>query len=155
MVITTNTCSFSEYKIYPGRGIKFVTRDCKVHFFINRKVNELFKRKTKAVKLTWTQAWRRYFQKSKAEQAVKKRVKRKEKVEKAIEGLTLETIQKMRLAEEKNKVKASSKDIKERQRKLQDDKKKANKAKAAGDQQKKVAQKAPVPKNVKAPKKQA
>lgn len=152
MVITTNTCFFTEYKIYPGRGIKFVTRDCKTHYFINRKVTELFKRKTKAVKLNWTQAWRRYFQKSKSEQAIKKRVQKKEKLEKAIEGLTLDTIQKMKTTEEKTKLQTASKEIKERQRKAAEAKKKQKKA-ASGDQQKKAAQKAPAPKNIKAAKK--
>ena len=155
MVITTNPCTFSEYRIYPGRGIKFVSRDCKVHFFINRKCTQLFRRKIKAVKLNWTQAWRRYFQKSKAEQAVKKRSKRKMKVQKAIEGLSLEVIQKMKSSEERLKVKTkSTQEIKERQRKLQESKKRdADKSKAAGDKSKSTAPKAPVPKKVKAAKK--
>ena len=139
MVITTNICTFSEYRIYPGRGIKFVSR-------------ELFKRKIKPVKLNWTQAWRRYFQKSKAEQAVKKRVKRRQKIQRAIEGLSLETIEKMKLTDEKVKMRDQvSKEVKERQRKLVESKKK-DKAKG-GDQAKKAAQKAPVPKAVKGPKK--
>ena len=153
MVITTNACYFSEYRIYPGRGIKFVSRDCKVHFFINRKCTSLFNRKIKAVKLNWTQAWRRYFQKSKAEQAVKKRIKKKQKIQKAIEGLSLEVIEKMKTVDEKAKIRdAASKEIKERQRKLQENKKK-EKGKA-GDQQKKAAQKAPAPKAIKPAKKQ-
>ena len=154
MVITTNPCTFSEYRIYPGRGIKFVSRDCKIHFFINKKCTMLFRRKIKAVKLNWTQAWRRYFQKSKAEQAVKKRTKRKVKVQKAIEGLSLEIIQKMKTPEEKLKIKAKgTQEVKERQRKLQDSKKKDAEKTKAGDKGKKAAQKAPVPKQVKAAKK--
>ena len=149
MVITTNTCTFSEYKIYPGRGIKFVSRDCKVHYFINRKCTELFKRKIKPVKLNWTQAWRRYFQKTKAEQVAKKRVKRRQKIQKAIEGMSLENIEKMRLSDEKVKVREQvSKEIKERQRKLLENKKKAK----ATSQPKKAPQKAPVTKTVKGPK---
>ncbi len=150
MVITTNTCTFTEYKIYPGRGIKFVSRDCKVHYFINRKATQLFHRKIKAVKLNWTQAWRRYFQKTKAEQVAKKRTKRRQKIEKAIEGLSLETISKLKQADEKVKIREQvSKEIKERQRKLQESKKKAK----ATAEPKKGAQKAPVPKAVKGPKK--
>ena len=151
MVITTNLCSFSEYRIYPGRGIKFITRDCKVHYFINRKCTELFRRKIKAVKLNWTQAWRRYFQKTKAEQVSKKRVKRRQKIQRAIEGLSLENIEKMKQTDEKIKIRDQvSKEIKERQRKLQENKKKA---KATVEPGKKVAQKAPVTKAVKGPKK--
>eukprot|EP00831_Metopus_contortus_P004009 TRINITY_DN1147_c0_g1_i1.p1 TRINITY_DN1147_c0_g1~~TRINITY_DN1147_c0_g1_i1.p1 ORF type:complete len:118 (+),score=22.02 TRINITY_DN1147_c0_g1_i1:79-432(+) len=79
MVISTNICYYTEYRIYPGRGIKFVSKDCKAHHLINRKVVAFFTKKTKAVKLGWSQAWRRYWQKSKAEQAVKKRTKKKQK----------------------------------------------------------------------------
>ena len=148
MVITTNICTFSEYRIYPGRGIKFVSRDCKVHFFINRKCTELFKRKIKPVKLNWTQAWRRYFQKSKAEQAVKKRVKKRQKIQRAIEGLSLESIQKLKMPEEKVKIREQgSQEVKERQKKLLENKKK-QKTKTT-DQPKKVAP----PKAVKGPKK--
>ena len=150
MVITTNTCTFSEYKIYPGRGIKFVSRDCKVHFFINRKCTQLAQRKIKAVKLNWTQAWRRYFQKTKAHQIAKKRVKKRQRIQKAIEGVTLETIEKMKKPEEKNKIREqASQEIKERQRKLQEAKRKAKTTTEA----KKGGNKAPVVKNVKAAKK--
>ena len=139
MVITTNVCYFSEYKIYPGRGIKFISRDCKVHFLINRKCVSLFTRKIKAVKLNWTQAWRRYFQKSKSEQATKKRAKKKQKIQRAIEGLSLETIQKMKQPDEKAKIKEqASKEVKERQKKLMETKKKL-KASRGPDQSKKAA----------------
>ena len=152
MVITTNTCYFTEYKIYPGRGIKFISRDCKVHYLISKKCTAFFNRKTKAVKLNWTQAWRRYFQKSKAEQAVKKRVKRKQKIQKAIEGLSLEAIQKMKNPDQKKTVREQvSQEIKERQRKLQESKKKTSAAKQ--DASKKTAAKAPATKAVKPTKK--
>ena len=150
MVITTNTCTFSEYRIYPGRGIKFVSRDCKVHFFINRKCTQLAQRKIKAVKLNWTQAWRRYFQKTKAHQIAKKRVKKRQRIQKAIEGVTLETIEKMKKPEEKSKIREqASQEIKERQRKLQEAKRKAK----TTAEPKKTGQKAPVTKAVKGAKK--
>eukprot|EP00826_Nyctotherus_ovalis_P010000 TRINITY_DN12653_c0_g2_i3.p1 TRINITY_DN12653_c0_g2~~TRINITY_DN12653_c0_g2_i3.p1 ORF type:complete len:152 (-),score=68.06 TRINITY_DN12653_c0_g2_i3:189-644(-) len=150
MVITTNSCTFSEYRIYPGRGIKFVSRDCKVHYFISRKCTQLAQRKIKPVKLNWTQAWRRYFQKTKAHQIAKKRVKRKQKIQKAIEGVTLETIEKMKQPDEKLKIRdQASKEIKERQRKLQEARRKAK----ANVEPKKGAAKAQVVKNVKGSKK--
>ena len=150
MVITTNTCNFSEYRIYPGRGIKFISRDCKVHYYINRKCTKLAQRKIKPVKLNWTQAWRRYFQKTKAQQVAKKRTKKKQKIQKAIEGVTLETIEKMKQADEKLKIRdQASKEIKERQRKLQEAKRKPK----ATMEPKKGSAKAPVVKNIKAAKK--
>ncbi len=150
MVISTNLCYFSEYKIYPGRGIKFVTRDCKVHYLISRKCVSLFSRKIKAVKLNWTQAWRRYFQKSKSEQVVKKRVKKQQKLQRAIEGLSLDAIHKMKQADEKVKMREQvSKEVKERQKKLLESRKK-DKAKNVETSKK---TRAPASKSTKAPKK--
>lgn len=59
MVVKTDSCNYTEYKIYPGRGQKFVAKDGKVSFFITAKADSLFHQKIKAVKLTWSQAWRR------------------------------------------------------------------------------------------------
>ena len=42
MVIKTDPCAFTEYRIYPGKGRKFVSKDGKTHFFISTKVHSLF-----------------------------------------------------------------------------------------------------------------
>lgn len=52
--IKTELCSFCEYRIYPGRGQKFVSRDGKVHTFIHSKQARLGRQKLKAAKLRWT-----------------------------------------------------------------------------------------------------
>ena len=52
--IKTELCSFSEYRIYPGRGQKFVARDGKVHTYIHSKEARLGRQKLKAAKLRWT-----------------------------------------------------------------------------------------------------
>ncbi|CDJ36782.1 60S ribosomal protein L24, putative [Eimeria mitis] len=52
--IKTELCSFSEYRIYPGRGQKFVSRDGKVHTYIHSKEARLGRQKLKAAKLRWT-----------------------------------------------------------------------------------------------------
>ena len=54
MVIKTLNCEYSEYKIYPGHGKKFISKDGKVHLFLNRKMNRLYKHHIKSVKLTWS-----------------------------------------------------------------------------------------------------
>lgn len=59
MVVKTDPCAYTEYKIYPGRGQKFVAKDGKITFFISAKADSLWHQKIKAVKLTWSQAWRR------------------------------------------------------------------------------------------------
>jgi len=59
MVIRTENCHFCEYKIYPGRGIRFVAKDGRVTLYINKKSMNLDKNKTKPHKIRWTTAWRR------------------------------------------------------------------------------------------------
>eukprot|EP00421_Protoceratium_reticulatum_P018505 CAMPEP_0168394352 /NCGR_PEP_ID=MMETSP0228-20121227/19487_1 /TAXON_ID=133427 /ORGANISM="Protoceratium reticulatum, Strain CCCM 535 (=CCMP 1889)" /LENGTH=48 /DNA_ID= /DNA_START= /DNA_END= /DNA_ORIENTATION= len=47
MVIKTDLCAYSEYRIYPGHGQRFVARDGKMSFFINAKVDSLFHQRIK------------------------------------------------------------------------------------------------------------
>ncbi|KAL9139730.1 Large ribosomal subunit protein eL24 (rpL24) [Amphidinium carterae] len=94
MVIKTDLCHYTEYRIYPGHGQKFVAKDSKVHFFINAKVESLFQQRIKPVKLRWTQAWRRMNKKGKVDEAKTKRTRRATKFQKAIVGMSLEDIKK-------------------------------------------------------------
>lgn len=52
-------CAFSENKIYPGRGTRFVRRDGQLVIFSGRKTAALYFLRKKPAKLTWTTAWRR------------------------------------------------------------------------------------------------
>ena len=92
MVTKTDNCSYSELKIYPGHGLKFVAKDGKTFFFLNKKSAKFFHRKTKAVNLTWTTAWRRFNKKNKVEAAKQKRTKKTVRAQKAIVGLSLDEI---------------------------------------------------------------
>mmetsp|Transcript_1212 Transcript_1212/g.2626 ORF Transcript_1212/g.2626 Transcript_1212/m.2626 type:complete len:160 (+) Transcript_1212:95-574(+) len=94
MVIKTDLCNYTEYRIYPGHGQKFVAKDSKVHFFINAKVESLFQQRIKPVKLRWTQAWRRMNKKGKVDEAKTKKSRRATKFQKAIVGMSLEDIKK-------------------------------------------------------------
>ena len=152
MVIKTDPCSFSELRIYPGRGRKFVAKDGKIFYFISTKTQSLFQQKKKAVKLTWTQAWRRFNKKIKVDDIVKRRTKKTTRVQKAIVGMTLEEIKRRRAEDEKErdrKLDAAKKDVKDRQKKKLETKK-ADKVKVV-----KKDAKAAVPKNQPAPKKGA
>ncbi len=80
MVIKTETCSFSEYRIYPGRGQKSVTKDGKVSLFLTKKNAKFASLKIKAQVITWTTAWRRMNKKIKTDEISKKRRKRQIKV---------------------------------------------------------------------------
>merc|ERR1712147_482453 len=125
MVIKTDPCAFSEIKIYPGRGSRFAGKDGKVHFFISSKARTLFHQKIKPVKLTWTQASRRYNKKIKVEDIQKKRTNR---VQKAIVGMSLDEIKRKRAEDEATRDKqidATKKELKARNVKKMQEKKAA------------------------------
>eukprot|EP00927_Polykrikos_kofoidii_P035354 TRINITY_DN2992_c0_g5_i1.p1 TRINITY_DN2992_c0_g5~~TRINITY_DN2992_c0_g5_i1.p1 ORF type:complete len:159 (-),score=29.03 TRINITY_DN2992_c0_g5_i1:395-871(-) len=92
MVVKTDLCHYSEYRIYPGHGQKYIARDGKTHFFISAKVDSLFHQRIKPVKLRWTQAWRRMNKKGKADEQAKKRTRKVQKFQKAIVGMSLDDI---------------------------------------------------------------
>jgi large subunit ribosomal protein L24e len=139
MVINTGTCGYTEYKVYPGRGERFVTKDGKLHLFISKKASQLYKRKIKAVKLTWSQAWRRFNSKGKVETGIKKRAKKRVKVQKAIVGMNIDIINRKKNAGEKEKVREQvAKEIKERQRRKLDQRKQKQKQKISQQPKKQV-----------------
>jgi len=37
MVVKTELCSFSEWKIYPGKGIRFVAKDGRPFLFLSKR----------------------------------------------------------------------------------------------------------------------
>ena len=91
MVTKTETCVWTEFRMYPGCGKKFVAKDGKSYFFITKKAAAFFHRKTKAVNLTWTTAWRRV-NKNENEVFSSKRKRRVVRQQKAIVGMNLDEI---------------------------------------------------------------
>lgn len=144
MVTKTELCEFSEYRIYPGRGSRYVTKDGKVHIFMTKKSSALFKLKKKAAALTWTQTWRRNNKKIKSEDLAKRRTKKTTRVQKAVVGMSLDEIRRRKneKPEDRDKnLEASKKEIKDRQRKQKESKQVDKKKQAA--QQQKAAKPAP------------
>jgi len=133
MVTKTELCSFTENKIYPGRGRKFIAKDGRAHYFISNKARMLFHQKIKSVKLTWTQAWRRFNKKIRVDDIQKRRTKKTTRVQKAVVGMSLDTIKRMKAEtreERDKKLDAAAKELKDRQvKKMQQ--KKSDKAKQA------------------------
>jgi len=87
-------------------------------------------KKIKAQRLTWTQAWRRKNKKGKVETATKKKGKRTARVFKSIQGITVEDIKKRRDAKpdfRKAQRDAALREVKERNKKAKEDKKKVTK----------------------------
>merc|ERR1712166_693015 len=82
MVTKTNKCSFTDYKIVPGRGSRYAGRDGRIHHFISTKARSLYHQKKKAVKLTWTTAWRAY----------NKNKRKTTRIQKAVVGMSIEDI---------------------------------------------------------------
>ena len=41
MVIKTELCAFSEWKIYPGRGIRYVAKDGRPFLFLSKRTRDV------------------------------------------------------------------------------------------------------------------
>ena len=105
MVIKYNTCSFSENKIAPGHGLKYCEVNGKTHIFISKKVHRLYLHGKKPLTIRWSLKWRTAHKKGKVEESKKKIIRqKKERQVKAIVGLSIEEI---------NKIKESFKNPKE------------------------------------------
>jgi large subunit ribosomal protein L24e len=73
MVVKTELCAISEYRIYPGHGIRFIRRDGQPVILGSSKAKSMMQQRKKPAKLMWTQAWRRLNKKGKDEGIVKKK----------------------------------------------------------------------------------
>jgi len=119
-VVKTEPCFFSELKIYPGHGRRYVRKDGKLLAFIDRKCRSLFLQKIKAQRLRWTQAWRRKNKKVRVEAIAKKRVKRVGKVFRTIQGISMDDLKKKRTMKpevRKAAQEAATREVKERKQK--------------------------------------
>merc|ERR1719433_145252 len=96
MVVKTESCCFTDYRIFPGRGRKFAAKDGKTYMFISHKANSLFHQRIKPVRLTWTQSWRRQNQKGTQQEFQKRKNRKAQKFQKAIVGMTLDDMKKKR-----------------------------------------------------------
>lgn len=127
MVLKTETCRFSGLRVYPGHGSTLVRTDSQVFKFLSSKVGRLFRQRLKPSKLAWTYLYRKQHKKlNEGDAAKKKRRTNKSTLSRSIVGASLEVIQAKR--NEKTEVRqlardAALREIKERSKKLKDDKK--------------------------------
>lgn len=142
MVIATELCALSEYRIYPGNGKLFIRRDGKPVFLGSSKAYSLTLQRKKPAKLVWTQAWRRLHKKGLAETTQKKRTRRVAKVARAVVGASLEDIKKKATRTSAQR-EAALKEVKARKT-VTKDKTRADKARGSG-----AGQRTKLPKNVK------
>ena len=126
MVTKTQTCSYTDYKIIPGRGTRFISKDGRTHYFISTKARSLYHQKIKPVKLTWTLAWRAYNKKIKVDDIQKKRSRKTTRIQKAVVGMSIEEIRRKKAETREDRDKANdaaAKEIKDRKAKALQQKK--------------------------------
>ena len=92
MVVKTELCSFSETRIYPGHGVRFIRRDGQPVTLSGSKCRHMLNQRKKPAKLVWTQAWRRLNKKIRDDNATKKKSRKTVKVQRAIVGATLDDL---------------------------------------------------------------
>ena len=120
MVTKTEICSFTETKIYPGRGRRHIGKDGKTYYFFSTKARSLYHQKIKPVKLTWTMAWRRFNKKIRVDDINRKRTRKTHRVQKAVFGMSLDEIKRRKnesREERDKKHEVAVKEIKERKMK--------------------------------------
>ena len=116
MVVKTDLCAFSEYRIYPGHGQRFIRRDGQPVMLSTSKCKGLLNNRKKPAKLMWTQAWRRLNKKGKDEGILRKKARRVVKATRPIVGATLEDLKSKRQVTKPKNVatEAALKEVKDR-----------------------------------------
>jgi large subunit ribosomal protein L24e len=93
----TELCSFSGYKVYPGHGMKFISKDAKIFWFRDSKCKRYFHSKKKPAKFMWTVTYRKMHKKGQTDVVTRKRARRVVIVkERGIVGAPIELIRKRR-----------------------------------------------------------
>ena len=101
-------CAFSEARVYPGHGIKYVRKDGQLVTFFSSKTKSLYLQRKKPAKLTWTVAWRRLNKKTQAIDVSRRKRNRARKMARGIQGISVDEIQKRR--RERPEVRAANRD---------------------------------------------
>mmetsp|Transcript_105087 Transcript_105087/g.226669 ORF Transcript_105087/g.226669 Transcript_105087/m.226669 type:complete len:146 (+) Transcript_105087:17-454(+) len=114
MVIKTETCAFSEQKIYPGHGSRFVRKDGQLMIFLSSKCAALYHLRKKAAKLTWSLAWRRSNKKASVETSSRRRRGRAVVVQRGFTGASFDDIRKKKAARSTAGKAAGAKTVKAR-----------------------------------------
>merc|ERR1712028_261189 len=114
MVVKTELCNYSGFRIYPGHGKKYVRTDQKMFTFINAKTERCFKMKRRNLTTKWTVQYRRINKKGTLEEAERRRKSKKSVVKtREIVGISAEMLEKKRTARPVQKDKARDAALKE------------------------------------------
>ena len=145
MVVRTDICTFSEMKIYPGRGNRIITRDGRLVTLSNSKSDALFNRKVKGQEVRWTIIWRRVNKKVKTDDTNKRKKRRNKKVVRDIQGLARDEIRRRQGESKEEKAAQNEKAVRE----LKERKARANAAKKTAGKVAAPSQAKPQVKNAK------
>ena len=96
MVVKTEVCYFSEQKIYPGKGMRVITKDGRFVIFSSKKARAFNNRKVKGQIIRWTIVWRRLNKKLKTDEAAKRKKRKARRIIRDIQGLNREEIRRER-----------------------------------------------------------
>ena len=113
MVVKTDICSFSENRIYPGKGIRVITRDGRLFHLISAKALALFARKVKGQSVRWSIIWRRVNKKLKTDDTNKRKKRRNKKIVRDIQGLNKDEIKRKQAETKEEKAAQNEKAIRE------------------------------------------
>merc|ERR1712057_98712 len=114
MVVKTELCNYSGFRIYPGHGKKFVRSDQKMFTFINAKTERCFKMKRRNLTTKWTVQYRRINKKGTLEEAEKKRrAKKSVASSRTVSGMSEAMIERKRTARPVQKSKQTEAALKE------------------------------------------
>lgn len=91
-----HTCSFSGFRVYPGRGVRFVRGDAHSFIFFSKKSQHQFMVRRNPRDCAWTTLFRQQRRKGTSEEVVKKNKRRIQKVEKGLAGLSVEELRSRR-----------------------------------------------------------
>ena len=90
------TCSFSGFRVYPGRGIVFVRGDGHKFLFFSKKSQHQFMVRRNPRECAWTTLFRTQHRKGASEEIVKKAKRHVVKAEKGVVGLSVEDLRSRR-----------------------------------------------------------
>jgi len=114
MVVKTELCNYSGFRIYPGHGKKFVRSDQKMFTFITNKAFACFRMKRRNLTTKWTVQYRRINKKGTMEESEKRRkAKKVASTRREISGISAEMLEKKRAARPVQKDKARDAALKE------------------------------------------
>merc|ERR1712198_31524 len=92
LIMKIQLCSFSGYKIQPGRGKTMVRTDGRVMVFLNSRCEAAYLMKRNPREVPWTVLYRRLHKKGVEEEVAKRRTRRTQKFQRAIVGASLTDI---------------------------------------------------------------